>query len=147
MSFRHKPDPVGDSALITKELNEWERHLNEIIGIMCFTLAIASVGTPTPQLWSVFSIIFVLVFQHGASKGKMELLSQLRDNKDRTEYEDFLLKDITDNIKPMKFPAFIFGFVLLIVIASAPLFFALFGLDQDLLKLIYGNSSYTIFNL
>ncbi|MCY1548438.1 hypothetical protein D9M68_845490 [compost metagenome] len=151
MSSHEKPGPVSDSSLVTKELNEWERHLNEIVGIMCFTLAMASVGTPTPQLWSMLSIVFVLLFQRGASKGKMELLTQLRNKKNRTNYEEFLLNEITSSLKPIKFMVFIIGFVLLVAIASAPIFSAifsvLFGVDQSWLKFIYGNAHYTIFNV
>jgi hypothetical protein len=135
-----KPDPVGDARLVAREVKEWEQHLNEITGLMGFTFSLAALGTPAPQFWGVISLVFVFLFHHTSSRSKMTKLRNLEQKKNKTDYDEWVIREIRKTIKASNTPVFLFGFTLLTVVALAP---DLFMQNEWLLEKLYGDSPYS----
>jgi len=108
-----KPDPVSDARLVAIEVKEWEQHLNEITGLMGFTFSLAALGTPAPQFWGIISLVFVFLFHHTSSRGKMTKLRNLEQKKNKTDYDEWVTREIRKTIKASNTPVFLFGFILL----------------------------------
>lgn len=136
------PDPVQDAVLVSAEIKEWEVYLNTVTGLLGFTFGIAALGTPLPQLWAFFSLIFLLIFHHSATRNKMTKLRMLDRKKDRTEYENFLRSRIRgDDIKLRKYPAFLSGIAILLFLVFAPAIMVFPG-NEQFLDALYGGKPY-----
>lgn len=143
MSRFEKPDPVNDARLVAKEVEEWERHLNEITGLMGFTFSLAALGTPVPQLWGCVSLVFVFLFHRTSSKNKLSKLHSLEAKEHKTEYDKWVIRDIRKTIKIANTPIFLLGYTLMIVVALAP---DLFMQNVWLLQMLYGDSPHISIN-
>lgn len=140
MNDFEKPDPVGDARLVAREVKEWEQHLNEIAGLMGFTFSLAALGTPVPQFWGGVSLIFLFLFHYISSKSKMTKLRNLERKKDKTDYDEWVIREIRKTIKVLNTPVFLFGFGLLFLVSFAP---DMFMQNTWLLEKLYGDSPYS----
>ena len=62
---------------------KWKNFLNMDIGHLCFILAIASLGTNDPVLYSLLSIIYVSIYYITKSKPFWAIIKHWRETKSK----------------------------------------------------------------
>ncbi|MCU9951554.1 hypothetical protein [Pseudomonas sp. PDM13] len=113
-------NPVEDYRNIQKEVRAWEAHLNDNIGNFSFAFAVASIGTNQPQFWALLSLIFAMLVHFPKRRELTKTLHELENKKNKTEYDNFLLKEYRSSISVKRTLPFTFGFLTLTIIILAP---------------------------
>lgn len=120
MENKSAPNPVEDYRRIQKEVREWENFLNDNFGYFAFTFAIASLGTNQPQFWALVSLIFIVI-SHQMKKSQMSsLLRTLEKKREKTPYDNFIIKEYRKTISFKRSSPFAIGFFTLVTIIAAP---------------------------
>ena len=122
-------------AAVRHEVAGWINYLNEIVGVLCFTLALSVVSTQNPVFYGALAFIFVAFFHIPNFKRKAGILSYLRGKNDRSDFEEQVLKDLLAQIKFSKLGMLMIGYTLLFFVTAGPILFE----DCPLvIKFIYG---------
>lgn len=85
--------PIGEIRLssvtvrtIERQVDRWVLQLNSVIGILCFNLALAAQGTPSPSLNAFLSLLFIALTQF--SVYRFTFPSLLRASRALSKYAD-----------------------------------------------------------
>ena len=105
---------------VREEVKGWLGYLNEVIGVMCFTFGLASLGTPNPPLFAFISFIFVMLFHAPNASRKARILSNLSGKRNRTEFENVVLKDYRSQISFASIAVMMFGYIFLALVFLLP---------------------------
>jgi len=119
---------------IQQEVLGWLDYLNDVVGVMCFTLGMAALGTRSPAIFAAISMGFVLAF-HVPNKKKAKRLAELSRKKDRTELENVILNDIRSKLRWQDSLSLIYGYTFLSFIIAGHFLFKNF---PALIEMLYG---------
>lgn len=120
---------------VREEVASWITYLNEIVGVLCFTLALSVASTGNPTFYGVLAFIFIALFHLPNFQRKARILSYLRSKKNRNGFEEQVLKDLLSQIQFSRLGLSIMGYTLLFVVTAAPI---LFRGVPSVLELLYG---------
>jgi hypothetical protein len=117
-----------------KQVEEWALFLNNVIGILAFTLGLASLGTSTASFNALISLAFLSLvwFQgkHKFSENIANLRKKLKESKE-ADHSHEKLKVILSGFEKRyfgakalltQFPIYVFGMLFLIILISGKLF-------------------------
>ena len=121
-------------AAVKSEASFWVDYLVQIIGVLCFTLGLAVLGTNNPPLYGVLSFIFVLLL-HAANIKKAKILYYLQSRSKLAEVELLARDDYFRQIKLLNILPGIFGYVFLFIVAFG---WKIFEKNPAILVIIYG---------
>lgn len=110
-------------AAVRNEVAGWINYLNEIVGGLCFTLALSVVSTQNPAFYGLLAFIFVALFHIPNFKRKAGILSYLRSKNDRSDFEEQVLRDLLAQIQFSKLGLSIIGYSLLFFVTVGPILF------------------------
>lgn len=60
------PQDKIDLDLVRREFENWQSFLNNTIGVLAFTLGLASLGTHSPDFNAALSVAFLLTVSYSA---------------------------------------------------------------------------------
>ncbi len=111
---------------IRNQFKVWASFLNTGIGLLSFTLAIASLGTNIPWVNATLSVIVVVFIRQQGKHYFPEKVKELRERAKTDAKAKVLLKGLESeflNFKTlvMGYPIFLVGFVSLMLVALSPL--------------------------
>ena len=120
---------------IVNEADAWSNYLNEIIGVLCLTLGMAVVSSPTPWLYGTICIIFVTALI-ASNYHRTPIADKLRRKRkgELSEIEQLALKDFYTRLKAKRFVSAI-GYGFLSIATTGEVLFADY---PNMLILIYG---------
>ncbi len=121
-------------AAIKDEASAWIEYLNQIIGILCFTLGLAALGTNNPPLYGIVCFIFVLVV-HIPNIKKARILKHLQSKKKLTALEQLARKDLLKQITTIDILPAALGYLFLSIVAFG---WKTFENHPEIIKIIYG---------
>lgn len=111
---------------IERQFKRWAEFLNSAIGILAFTLALASLGTKMPWLSAVLSIVVVTFVRVGGSHIFPNEIDRLRKAAKNDPKAKVLLAGLTQkhlgiSVLMLKYPVFLIGTLLLFSVAVSPI--------------------------
>tara|TARA_R110002020_G_scaffold445566_1_gene657503 strand:+ start:1431 stop:1838 length:408 start_codon:yes stop_codon:yes gene_type:complete len=121
-------------SAIKNEASAWVEYLNQIIGILCFTLGLAALGTNNPPLYGIASFIFVLIV-HIPNIKRAQILKHLQSKKDLSELEQLARKDYFKQITTIDILPAALGYLFLSIVAFG---WKTFENHPEIIKIIYG---------
>lgn len=110
-------------AAVRNEVAGWINYSNEIVGVLCFTLALSVVSTKNPVFYGALAFIFVALFHVPNFKRKARILSYLRSKRTRNDFEEQVLRDLLTQIQFSKLGLSIIGYSLLFFVTVGPILF------------------------
>jgi hypothetical protein len=118
----------------------WAMFLNNGVGLLSFSLGLASLGTNIPWVSAILSIVVVILIRNQGKHYFPSEIKKLRDIAKNEEKARILLKGLEaeyfSNKKMIKeYPLFLIGFVFLMSVALSPMFLGFYGS----INLFYGN--------
>ena len=122
-------------SAVREEVAGWINYLNEIVGVLCFTLALSVVSTKNPVFYGALAFLFVTLFHIPNFQKKAKILTYLRNKKNRDGFEEQVLNDLLSQIQFSKLSIAILGYVLLFFVTASPI---LFHDDPVILEFLYG---------
>lgn len=90
--LEQKPDEFIKK--LKKDLDTWVEYLNDIVGALAFTLAVASLGTNHPEIIARISLAFIILIMLIRQSHFPRTLKELRRKKDKTDLEIIVQKGI-----------------------------------------------------
>ncbi|EGR0413316.1 hypothetical protein FG168_18560 [Vibrio cholerae] len=117
---------------VEEQFERWSNFLNSAIGVLSFTLGLASLGTPVPWINALFSLIIVIyVWKQGRYYFPKEI-EKLREKAKGDEQAELVLNALISKHLNSKrvFKVYLiywFGFIFLSMIAISPLIHYLFS--------------------
>jgi len=110
---------------IERQFKGWAEFLNSIIGILAFTLALASLGTKLPWLSAVLSLVIVTVVRGRGSHFFPSEIDRLRKAAKTDPKADVILTGLTkrhqsSSVMILKYPIFLIGILFLMSVAASP---------------------------
>lgn len=82
-----------DVRRIEAEIETWREYLNSTVGILTFTIALACLSLPSPQIYAFGSLLFLCLVGFSNASRFPPTLRALRD-KDRSAEEDIVYRGI-----------------------------------------------------
>ncbi len=120
--------------LVEKQFKQWAKFLNNAIGILAFTFALACLGTNVPWLNACFSVLIVGYVWHQGKNNFPEEIEKLRkeakNNKEvkGNKQAKLVVKALVSehlNWKTLitKYPVYLLGYIFLLTTACSPIFY------------------------
>lgn len=115
---------------IRDQFKVWASFLNTGIGLLSFTLAIASLGTNIPWVNATLSLIVIVCIRQQGKHYFPVKVKELRERAKNDAKAKVLLKGLESEFLSFKtlimgYPIFIVGFVFLTLVALSPLIISL----------------------
>ncbi|WP_214649157.1 hypothetical protein, partial [Vibrio anguillarum] len=112
---------------VEKQFKKWAMFLNNAIGILAFTLALACLGTNVPWLNACFSVLIVGYVWFQGKNNFPEEIDKLRKEAKDDKQAKLVVKALVSehlNWKTMftKYPVYLLGYVFLLITACSPIF-------------------------
>ena len=112
-------------AELREQFRVWAAFLNSGIGLMSFTLAIASLGTATPWFNALLSMILVLMIRVMGRKFFPSKIDDLRKKAKNNDKARVLLNGLQSEFLSFKallkgYPVFLFGYLFLCFVIFSP---------------------------
>lgn len=116
---------------IERQFKAWAEFLNSVIGILAFTLALASLGTKLSWLSASLSLVIVIFVRAGGSHIFPREIERLRKESKHDPKAEVLLtglsqKHLRISVLMLKYPVFLIGTFLLLSVVFSPLLVAVF---------------------
>ncbi|MCW8349283.1 hypothetical protein MD535_25200 [Vibrio sp. ZSDZ65] len=110
---------------VEKQFEKWAEFLNGVVGILAFTLGLASLGTPTPSVSAIFSTVIVIyVWNRGKHHFPKEIDNLRKAAKSDGEAELLLRGLLSKHFGILslikKYPAYLVGYLFLLSIVISP---------------------------
>ncbi|WP_196361091.1 hypothetical protein, partial [Vibrio anguillarum] len=107
---------------VEKQFKKWAMFLNNAIGILAFTLALACLGTNVPWLNACFSVLIVGYVWFQGKNNFPEEIDKLRKEAKDDKQAKLVVKALVSehlNWKTMftKYPVYLLGYVFLLITA------------------------------
>lgn len=111
---------------IERQFKKWAEFLNSALGILAFTLALASLGTKMPWLSAVLCIVVVAFVRAEGGHILPSEIERIRKEARNDEKAKVLLaglskKHLGISVLILKYPVFVIGTLLLFSVAVSPL--------------------------
>ncbi len=115
---------------LLEELREqfklWATFLNTGIGLLSFTFAIACLGTKTPWLNALLSMIVIMLIRVQGTHYFPQKIRELRkaakvDNKAKILYKGLESEFLNTKVLLTKYPIFLIGYIFLCFVIFSPL--------------------------
>ena len=112
---------------VEQEFKLWEMFLNNGIGLLSFTLGLASLGTNIPWVSAALSLFIVILIRIQGSNYFPPEIKKLRALSKSNKQAEFYLNGFEKNffsnyIFIQKYPVFLIGFLFLFFIAISPIY-------------------------
>ncbi|WP_290502732.1 hypothetical protein [Alcanivorax sp.] len=115
------PQDKIDLDLVRREFENWQSFLNNTIGVLAFTLGLASLGTHSPDFNAALSVAFLLTVSYSARQLFPTTYKKLRDKKNKSEEEEIVFKGLTKHhFSIHKYAVYTLGYSFLVFIATSP---------------------------
>jgi hypothetical protein len=115
---------IADEYLetIDAQFRQWSSFLNNAIGLVSFTLAIACLGTNSPSINASLSLLVIILVRIEGSKFFPKEIQKLRSQAKTDEKVKIILEGLESKYFGFKtnfkdYALFVFGFVLLFFVA------------------------------
>jgi hypothetical protein len=108
---------------LDNEFKAWEDFLNNVIGVLAFTLAMASIGTNSPSTNAFISMLFLLILMGNRRSLFPAILVMLRAKENRTRTEEESRKSIERGRLGLKaflrrYSVYVAGWLFLVFVVS-----------------------------
>lgn len=114
------PQEKIDLDSIRHEFETWQSFLNNTIGVLAFTLGLASLGTHSPSFNAALSIAFLLSVSYSARQIFPNTYKKIRDKKNKSEEEEIFFKGLTKHhFSIHKYAVYALGYSYLVFIATS----------------------------
>jgi hypothetical protein len=137
------PEPINEYAIndqlifeLDEAFKEWAFFLNNAIGILAFTLALACLGTKTPAINALLAFVVVCSVRHQGHHHFPQKIVDLRAVAKNDPKASILLagvsqKYFSNKVMITKHPIFVMGFGLLMFVTLSPLIMYIFPFIRD----------------
>lgn len=110
---------------VEQQFAAWSEFLNSVVGLLAFTLALASLGTKFPAISGLLSFIVVVLVRGKGSHIFPPEIERLRidakhDPKAALVLEGLSRKHLRVTVMVLKYPLFVIGTVLLLTVVFSP---------------------------
>lgn len=124
-------------SAVRQEADGWIIYLNEIVGVLCFTLAIEVADSPNHVFYGIASFVFVTFFHLPNFRRRARILTHLVTKRNRNSFDELVLKDLQAQISFRKLGVLIIGYASLFIVTTGSFVFEDF---PTILSLIYGSN-------
>lgn len=110
-----------DLSAIEAEYAKWKEICNGVVGVIAFTLAVASLGTPCPSVWAWASSVFVVLLMGHMQVHFPKIIRALRESE-LAELDQLVLQGIEKKYFNLRaavtsFNVYLFGWIFLVFVA------------------------------
>lgn len=111
---------------IAAQFEKWAEFLNSAIGLLAFTLGLASLGTKIPWISATLSMFIVFLVRAGGGHVFPSEIERLRRASKSDKKADVIVKGLIEkhlnaNVLILKYPVFLLGMLFLFSVAASPL--------------------------